>query len=575
MTTRVMSLLRTAVVLLFATLAACGARTTPLPGARSDPVAGSGPSASTGQGGSAGARGDAGAPGCTVSVLRSVPEDHATDVPLTPSVHVEVGCLEPDGVLPALLSLTVSTGGTPVFGYSTVQGSALDFYSASFPELSLGAIYTVQVLANERPVTSFQFTSVEGRWQPPERVTTLRGVQQNFAFSVNAVGEGVIAYSEEDADTSFTTISARFFDVINGLAASSEVAVPAHHAEVHSLRIGLDTVQGAALTWVEYNTGQYSVLAALDDQSGWTGTQQISSPASVTMESLGLVVSGNSQRALLWKTSASGIGGNELLQVSDLDQLGAAPFTVASGVGTATADLAFDTNGLFVVWDRPSVNARYRQPGGGWGPPAALGSTTNSGARIAAGWGGSALVVFPVSIASDQTLSAHYYAPSSGWADAQSLDTQGNKGTTGVSDAAVAVDAAGNALAIWTTTMTYPVNQADAGTSFNIDNELRSQRYDVESGWVPTHDTLDVGATSEQALALVAASGNGFVVGVTPSGEVRAARFRAGSWQPSVLLDTLPTTTYAAQPKIVVDGTGRATAIWRSDLDLMIRRFSE
>lgn len=110
---------------------------------------------------------------------------------------------------------------------------------------------------------------------------------------------------------------------------------------------------------------------------------------------------------------------------------------------------------------------------------------------------------------------------------------------------------------------------------FNADQELRSQRYSVENGWAPTHDTLDVGATSEQALALDPA-GNGFVVGVTPSGEVRAARFRAASgWQPSVLLGTLPTTTYAAQPKIVLDYQGRGAAIWRSDLDLMIRRFSE
>jgi len=65
------------------------------------------------------------------------------------------------------------------------------------------------------------------------------------------------------------------------------------------------------------------------------------------------------------------------------------------------------------------------------------------------------------------------------------------------------------------------------------------------------------------------------VVGVTPSGEVRAARFRAGSWQPSVLLDTLPTTTYAAQPKILLDTQGRGAALWQSDRDLIIRRFSE
>jgi hypothetical protein len=277
---------------------------------------------------------------------------------------------------------------------------------------------------------------------------------------------------------------------------------------------------------------------------------------------------------LLWKANPSQVGGNDVLEMSDLDQLGAGPFAVATGVGSATAELAFDVNSLFVVWDRPSVSARYQHSDGSWDPPASLGSAPNWGARIAASESGSALVVFPVSVTQDQTLSARHYTASLGWADAQSLDTQGDKGTTGVVYPDVALDAAGNGLAIWTTTMTYPVSTSGPSTTFNTDKELRSQRYSAETGWAPAHDTLDVGATSEQALALDGA-GNGFVVGVTPSGEVRAARFRADSgWQPSELLGTLPTTAYAAQPQIVVDGHGRASAIWRSDLTLMIRRFS-
>ena len=568
-------------VLCFAALAACGARTTPLPGASSDAIAGSGPSARAGRGGrghpfsgnsGSSSGGDAGAPGCTVSVLRSVPEDHATNVPLTTGVHAELGCLEPGGALPAPLSLTLGTGGPLVFGYSTVEGPGLDFTAVG--TLSLGATYTVQVLANERPLTSFQFTTVEGRWHPPERVTTLRGVEQSFAFSINTQGNGVVAYAEQDANTKFTTISTRFFDVRNGLAASSEVALPAHQSEVRSLRVGLDALQQTALTWVDYNAGQSSLLVALDVGS-WGAPQQISSPTSFTLESLGLVVSGSSQRALLWKTNPSGIAGNELLQVSDLNQPSAVPVTVASGVSTAGADLSFGTNGLFVVWDRPSVTARYRQSdGSSWDPPVALGSASEGVTRIAASWGGNALVVFPVSIGSEQTLSARYYTPSSGWGNAERLDTQGNMGTTSVSNADVRLDAAGNGLAIWTTAATDPVSQTDAGTSFNTNQELRSQRYSFGSGWAPTHDALDVGATGEQALALDPA-GNGFVVGVTPRGEVRAVRFRAGDWQPSVLLGTVPTTTHAAQPKMLLDSQGRGAAIWQSDQDLILRRFAE
>jgi hypothetical protein len=97
--------------------------------------------------GGSGARSSA-SPGCTVSVLQSFPEDHATDVPLTMNVQALLGCLEPDGVLPARLSLTLSTGGTAVFGASFAQGPELDFNLGT--ELSLGATYTVQVLANAK-----------------------------------------------------------------------------------------------------------------------------------------------------------------------------------------------------------------------------------------------------------------------------------------------------------------------------------------------------------------------------------------------------------------------------------------
>ncbi|HXK18155.1 MAG TPA: hypothetical protein VNG33_10155, partial [Polyangiaceae bacterium] len=99
----------------------------------------------------------------------------------------------------------------------------------------------------------------------------------------------------------------------------------------------------------------------------------------------------------------------------------------------------------------------------------------------------------------------------------------------------------------------------------------RSQRYDAASGWLPTHDTLDLGQTSEMALALDD-SGNGFAVGVNGS-EVRAARWLAGAgWQPSIVLGSA---SGSASPKIALARDGRAAALWRDGKDLIIRRFSE
>jgi hypothetical protein len=264
------------------------------------------------------------------------------------------------------------------------------------------------------------------------------------------------------------------------------------------------------------------------------------------------------------------------LRLADLDRLAASsPTILAESVAGSSGRLALEADGsAWAVWDSPSVSAVRISAAGSAGAADTLGQASRSGARLGVSADGSVMVVFPAKVGSAFTIVARRFSPGNGWSDATVLDTEGYKGTTSVSGADVAVDPAGNALVLWTTSMTYVVSQTGSSTTYDTISELRGQRFSVTQGWAGAHETLDIGATSEQALVLDD-SGNGFAVGVVV-GAVRGARWLADSgWQPSTLLGDAPPQGVGVntQPRIAVDRSGRAAALWRSGRTLIIRRF--
>jgi hypothetical protein len=253
----------------------------------------------------------------------------------------------------------------------------------------------------------------------------------------------------------------------------------------------------------------------------------------------------------------------------------AEPTVLAQSVSGASGALGIEADGgAWAVWDAPSVSAVHVSASGTPAATDTLGQASRSGARLGVSANGSVMVVFPATVGSASTLVARRFSPSGGWSDAVALDTQGYKGTTSVSRGDVAVDPHGNAVALWLTGMTYVVSQSGNVTTYDTIYELRSQRYTRNVGWSSTHEPLDIGATSEQAIALDS-SGNGFAVGIK-DGVVRGARWLTGiGWQPSVVLGAASPTSSAvnAYPRIVVDRNGRAAALWRNGTTLVIQRF--
>jgi len=499
--------------------------------------------------------------------VRAKPAPDSTQVPTSASISVSWSCAGGTAERSDDFALGLGTVSGSVAGESRMGAKPRSLQFIPAGPLGLATHYVAELRRGAEVIYRWSFTTVDGGWHDREPVTTLQGIDQNFVFGVNADGAGLIAYSEEDAGTNYTLVTTRRFDVTTGLAQQTQSVTPARYSDVHALSVAVAEPGNAAVAWLEY-TGKYAVVAATQAAGqAWQPLETLTGPNNYGVQLDALAMSSRGEPWVLWHERPN--GGTQLL----FDQLGHFnPTDVDDFNGGSSAELALDrSGGAWFLWGNPDVLVRRRASDGSWTDPRSVGTENQLGACLAASADGAALALFPAKVDGKYTLATRQLSATGDVRELGPLDTEGNIGTSDVVYPALAMDAVGNALALWTTRMTYVVSQNGPSTTYGTSYELRSQRFDAKSGWLPTHDTLDLGQTSEMTLALDDA-GNGFAVGVN-EGEVRAARFLDGAgWQPSIVLGSV---SGAASPKITVARNGRAAAIWRDGKDLIIRRFGQ
>lgn len=198
--------------------------------------------------------------------------------------------------------------------------------------------------------------------------------------------------------------------------------------------------------------------------------------------------------------------------------------------------------------------------GGGASPPvekswgtAQLIETTNLGnaldPQVVVHASGNALAVwYQLTSSGRSDIWANRYTPAAGWGTAELIETDDN-GTA--QDVQVAIDAAGNAVAVW--------RQHD-GTRHNI----WANRYDAASGWGTAEqiETNNVGDAYSPRVALDAA-GNAIAVWHQFDGtrnNIWANRYVAGTWGVAQTIET--GNGDAIQPDIGLDAGGDALVVW-------------
>ena len=247
-------------------------------------------------------------------------------------------------------------------------------------------------------------------------------------------------------------------------------------------------------------------------------------------------------------------------------------YTAGSGWGTAAliesddaghafaSQVAFDASGnALAVWNqddgtRYNIWANRYTAGSGWGI-AELIETDNAGdakvPQIAIATNGYAMAVWKQSDGTRDNIWANRYTVGTGWGTAALIETDdaGN-----AYDPQIALDASGNALAVW--------SQFD-GTN----NNIVANRYTAGSGWgtaapIETDYALNTG-TPQIALD---ADGNALAVWVHSDGtryNIWANRYTAGSgWGTAEIIET-DNAGSAGSPQIAFDINGNALAVWQ------------
>jgi hypothetical protein len=225
----------------------------------------------------------------------------------------------------------------------------------------------------------------------------------------------------------------------------------------------------------------------------------------------------------------------------------------------SSPQVAVDAAGnTIAVWyqsdgTRNNIWANRFVSGIGWGT-AALIETDNAGSasfpQVAVDAEGNAIAVWWQYDGTRDNIWANRFGAGTGWGTALLIETD-NAG--GASFPQVAVDASGNAIAVW--------NQFD-GTRHNI----WANRFGAGTGW-GTATLIETDNVSEASYPQVAvdAAGNAIAVWKQFDGtryNIWANRFSAGTgWGTALLIET-DNAGGASFPQVAVDAEGNAIAVW-------------
>jgi Divergent InlB B-repeat domain len=230
----------------------------------------------------------------------------------------------------------------------------------------------------------------------------------------------------------------------------------------------------------------------------------------------------------------------------------------ADGLGDVRVgiDAAGNATAVWVQFDtgsfRRSVWSSRRPVGGNWSAPALLESSDTdfieaelavdaSSGRAMAVWRGS-------------TVQEVYARPADA-AGAWGATTRINGVGSNVLDLQVGIDAAGNAVALWTQTPTGPLQAS----------RVWSNRYGSATGWGDAQavSVLDTDALDLDPSLSVSAGGRAFVVWTrNGSGVMESHAEQNGAWSDAAVLAAGQVSTGVGAPHVIADANGNAMAVW-------------
>ncbi|MBL0212145.1 MAG: hypothetical protein IPQ13_14720 [Holophagaceae bacterium] len=419
---------------------------------------------------------------------------------------------------------------------------------------------------------------------------------QNASFSVTATGT-TINYQwrrSTDGGASFTDVAgatnatlaltavpladnAHQFRVAVSNSAGSVTSNAAPLTVNPAPMIPAFTTQPASITVTAPNPATFSVVATgipsptLQWQASANGGGSFADIAGATANSYTTPAtstgdSGNQYRVIATNGSGSATSTIATLAVNPAappKTWGTAGLIETNNAGSATSpQIAMDASGnALTVWSqydgaRNNIWANRYTPGTGWGTPALL-ESDNAGyadePQISMNAGGNALAVWSQHDGTRTNIWANRYSAGTGWGTAALIETDN---TGDASEAKIAMDPNGNALAVWS---------QDDGTRTNI----WANRYTVGIGW-GTAVLIETDNTDDAYNVQIAMDPSGNALAVWrqydgPRRSIWANRYTVGTgWGTAVLIET-DNAGDASRPQIAMDTNGNALAVWQQN----------
>jgi len=242
---------------------------------------------------------------------------------------------------------------------------------------------------------------------------------------------------------------------------------------------------------------------------------------------------------------------------------------------TLGPDVGMDDDGnAIAVWKQGTdrIYASRFTPGAEWGAESLVAwadiiligyETTLTAPQIAMGANSDAIVIWKRRFWNtglgkwQNRVEAGRYTPAGGWEPFSPVSGI-VESELDIGDPRVAMDDSGNAVVVWSMNTNGPT-----GTVYDI----FASRYSASStSWAGTRLThLALGTNALYPHVAMAGGRSAMVVWEESAGDIYAQRFDGAAWENSpAVIGTWSSVLLAAEPRVAMDGSGNAIAIWRS-----------
>lgn len=410
-----------------------------------------------------------------------------------------------------------------------------------------------------------------GAWQPEVEIDAAAGAAYSAQVAFDDAGNALSIWVQEGASPGGMDVWANYYQAGVGWG-MAEVVQPGDASQsADTWSVQFDAAGNALAVWIRADAGGGgpSVWAGrFEPDSGWEAPVLLETDPGEVYGSVALAVHGSGDAAAVWAqfdgthtnihvsryTAGAGWGAAEI--IDDGNDLVGSPHVAVAPNGDILAVWRQPSTGI--VWD---IWARRYTQAGGWEPAVRV-STTNTGRATAATAAfdgtGNAIVLWLQDPGFNRSLYAARHSAAGGWSTPQLIDSGG------VDQHRLAVDAAGNALAIW---------RRPEEIDGKVVLKAFASRFTPAGGWEAPQD-VSVGDVFVPVAAL-RPDGHGLAVwqeldaSSSPPGStysIWSSRYTAGGgWD-------IPE-QIGSGPHLAVGPNGEAFAIWTRGGGVWVNRF--